>query len=443
MSKENLQSLAERLVAYGRKGGASQIEVTIEEGRERNVFVFGGEVQNLTEAGSRAVTMRVFVDGKVANASSSDLADATLTRLVDGAITRARLGSVDPFAGLPVAEPLKAKGEELAIYDPAIAEVPTEKLIERARQLETVGLGDKRVNKSLGGTVGTRDGSRTLVNSQGFSGSFQRSAIFCNIGFQAGSGENLLQEYWNDATRRLADLESPEAVAKKAVERTVRLVGARPVPTQKVPMVTEPSMTAWVLGFLAQCVAGNSIARRQSLFVDKLGQQVGNELVTIVDDGLLKGGIGTEPFDGEGVPCRTVSVIEKGVLRSYLLDTYWGRKLKLPSTGNSNGVNNLFWKAGTSTPAEIIKSVDKGLLLTGVIGLGLMPTTGDMSVGAFGLWIEKGQIVHPVAEVTISGNLGELLKGVQMVGNDLEMRDSIDGPTVKFAEITVGGKGAA
>ncbi|MGV8040494.1 MAG: TldD/PmbA family protein [Thermoanaerobaculaceae bacterium] len=442
MTTQNLQQLAERLVAYGRKQGASQIEVSIEEGRERNVFVFEGEVQNLTESGARAVAIRVFVDGKAANASSSDLAEATLAKLVDGAIARARLGSADPFAGLPELEALTVKAEELGLYDPAISELPTEKMIERARELEAVGLGDKRINKSLGATVATREGSRILVSSQGFAGSFRRGGIFCNVGFQAGEGQNLFQEYWNDASRRLADLEPAEKVAKTAVQRTVRLIGARPVPTQKVPMVLEPSMTAWMLGFLAQCVAGTSIARRQSLFVDKLGQQVGNELVNIVDDGLLKGGLGTEPFDGEGVPCRLVPVIEKGVLRSYLLDTYWGRKLKMRSTGNSNGPNNLHWKAGTSTPAEIIKSVDRGLLLTGTIGLGLMPTTGDMSVGAFGLWIEKGEIVHPVAEVTISGNLGELLKGVQMVGNDLELRDSIDGPTIKVAEITVGGKGA-
>lgn len=442
MTTQNLQQLAERLVAYGRKQGASQIEVSIEEGRERNVFVFEGEVQNLTESGARAVAIRVFVDGKAANASSSDLAEATLTKLVDGAIARARLGSADPFAGLPERESLTVKAEELGLYDPAISELATEKMIERARELEAVGLGDKRINKSLGATVATREGSRILVSSQGFAGSFRRGGIFCNVGFQAGEGQNLFQEYWNDASRRLADLEPAEKVAKTAVQRTVRLIGARPVPTQKVPMVLEPSMTAWMLGFLAQCVAGTSIARRQSLFVDKLGQQVGNELVNIVDDGLLKGGLGTEPFDGEGVPCRLVPVIEKGVLRSYLLDTYWGRKLKMRSTGNSNGPNNLHWKAGTSTPAEIIKSVDRGLLLTGTIGLGLMPTTGDMSVGAFGLWIEKGEIVHPVAEVTISGNLGELLKGVQMVGNDLELRDSIDGPTIKVAEITVGGKGA-
>lgn len=442
MTTPNLQTLAERLVAYGRKHGASQIEVAIEEGRERNVFVFEGEVQNLTESGTRGVAIRVFVDGKAANASSSDLAEATLTSLVDGAIARARLGSADPFAGLPELEPVRVKAEELGLYDPAIAELATERMIERARELEAVGLGDRRIHRSLGATVATREESRILVNSQGFASSFRRSGISCNVGFQTGEGQNLVQEYWSDASRRLADLEPAEKVARTAVQRTVRLVGARPVPTQKVPMVLEPPMTAWMLGFLAQCVAGASIARRQSLFVDRLGRQVGGELVDIVDDGLLKGGLGTEPFDGEGVPCRLVPVVEKGVLRNYLLDTYWGRKLKLRSTGNAGGPNNLYWKAGTSTPAEIVGSVDRGLLLTGTIGLGLMPTTGDMSVGAFGLWIEKGEIVHPVAEVTISGNLGELLQGVQMVGNDLVLRDTIAGPTIKVAEITVGGTGA-
>ena len=442
MTTQNLQTLAERLVAYGKKHGASQIEVAIDDERERNVFVFESEVQNLTESGARGVTIRVFVDGKAASASSSDLKEATLTKLVDGAIARARLGSADRFAGLPEREPLTVEPAELGLFDPAISELATEKLIGRARELEAVGRGDRRINKSLGATVATREGSRILVNSQGFAGSFRRGGIFCNVGFQAGEGQNLFQEYWNDASRRLADLEPVEKVAKTAVERTVRLIGARPVATQKVPMVLEPSMTAWMLGFLAQCVSGAAIARRQSLFVDKLGQPVGNELVSIVDDGLLKGGLGNQPFDSEGVPCRLVPVIEKGVLRSYLLDTYWGRKLELRSTGNAGGPNNLHWKAGTSTPAEILKSVDKGLLLTGTIGFGLMPTTGDISVGAFGLWIENGEIVHPVAEVTISGNLGELLKGVQMVGNDLALRSSIDGPTIKVAEITVGGKSA-
>jgi PmbA protein len=183
-----------------------------------------------------------------------------------------------------------------------------------------------------------------------------------------------------------------------------------------------------------------SVARRQSFLVDKLGTQIGNEHVNIVDDGLLVQGRGTVPFDNEGVPCRKIAVVERGMLKSYLLDTYWGRKLKLASTGNAGGATNLYWAAGTSTPEEIIRSVDNGLYLVNTIGLGREATTGDISLGAFGLWIDKGELAYPVAEITISTNLGKLLQSVEMVGNDLEMREAICAPTLKFAEVTVGGK---
>ena len=146
------------------------------------------------------------------------------------------------------------------------------------------------------------------------------------------------------------------------------------------------------------------------------------------------------PFDDEGVPSRRTVVFDKGVLKSYLVDTYWGRKLKLPSTGSDGGATNFYWAAGTSSPEDIIKSVDKGLYFTRILGLGQEPTTGDISVGAFGMWIEKGELAFPVAEITISANLGTMLKNVEMVGNDLELRDSTCAPTIKFAEITVGGK---
>ncbi|MBP1691196.1 MAG: microcin-processing peptidase 1, partial [Bacteroidetes bacterium] len=210
--------------------------------------------------------------------------------------------------------------------------------------------------------------------------------------------------------------------------------------TQNVPVILEPPMTGSLLSFLFNCVNGNSIYLKQSFLAGKVGEKVGNDLVTVIDDGTLPGGIGTKPFDAEGVPTQRTVVMEKGVLRSYLMDTYAARKLGMKSTGNASGANNLYLAAGTSTPEEIIRSVDKGLLLTGTIGFGLVPTTGDISRGAFGLWIEKGEIAFPVSEITISGNLGQILRGIQMVGNDLKFKDSITGPTMKIAEMTVGGK---
>jgi PmbA protein len=199
-------------------------------------------------------------------------------------------------------------------------------------------------------------------------------------------------------------------------------------------------MAAGLLAFLFNCVNGSSIYLKQSFLEGKIGEKIGSDLVTVVDDGLIPGAAGTKPFDGEGVPARKTVVIENGVLKSYLMDTYASKKLGMKSTGNGSGANNFYLAAGTTKPENIVKSVDKGLFLTGTIGFGLVPTTGDISRGAFGMWIEKGELAYPVAEITISGNLGQLLKGIQMVGNDLNFKDSITGPTFKVAEMTVGGK---
>ncbi len=443
-NQENLKALAEGLVAYGRRQGASDIEVTVVETSRFNVNVREQNVERLTEAGTKDLGLRVFVEGKLATAGSQDLEESTLHRLVDNAIARARLGGLDPFAGLPELEPIQASADALKVYDPAVLNLSPESKIAAAMKVESIGLADIRIKKSTGSSYTSVLGSWHLANSKGFSGFFRRTTIACGVGFQAGEGDNLLEDGWFEASTSAAGLPPPEAIACKAVERVTRLIGARKVETQNVPVVFEPPVTAGLLlGFLAQCLVGASIDRRQSFLLDKLGQKIGSDLVTIFDDGLLPGGRGTSPFDGEGVPTRKTLVMDKGLLKSYLLNTYYGRKLKMASTGNAGGVTNFYMAKGSSKPADIIKSVDKGLLLTGTIGFGRVPTTGDISTGAFGLWIEKGEVAFPVAEITISGNLADVLKGVEMVGDDLELNDTIAGPTVKVAQMSIGGKGTA
>jgi PmbA protein len=438
-----MKGLAEDLLRYGKSKGATEMEVAIDEGTEFSVRVLDQEVEKLTQAGSKGIALRVIVEGKTATASSSDFTKKTLEKLLDGAVTRARLSGKDPCAGLPDLEPVAAETAALRIFDPAVGEIPAEKKLALARQVEAAGLKEKGVTKSLGASCGTVVLDRLLVNSKGFAGSYRRTSIFLGTSYQAGEGDNLFQDGWYDSSVSLGDLMDAEALGKKAAGQVTRLVGARKVPTQNVPVILEPPMTGQILGFLARCLSGNAVDQRQTFLAGKLGEAVGNGLVTIVDDGLLPAGRATAPFDDEGVPARRTAVIEKGLLKSYLLDTYYGRKLKLHSTGNASGPTNFYWAAGDKTPEQILKSVDKGLLLTGTLGQGTVPTTGDISIGAFGLWIEKGEVVYPVAEITISGNLGELLKGVQMVGSDLEFRRAIAGPTVKFAQMTVGGKGSA
>ena len=432
--------LAQSLVAYGRKQGASEVEVSIQEGLESRVSVLDQNIDQLTESVFKGLNLRVFVDGKAASASSSDFTPETLERLVDNAVARARLGGQDPFGGLPEAEPVRARVEDLKIFDPAVAEVPPEKRIAIAKSMEAVGLKDPRIKKSTGASCNSFNWNATLANSKGFAGAYRRSLVNCGVGFQGGEGTNLFEDYWGDSSTQLADLRSPESIGKVAVERVTRLLGGRMVESQNVPVVFDQQMSAWLLGFIGQCLGGDGIARRQSFLTDKLGTAVGNERVNIVDDGLMVGGRATVPFDGEGVPSRRTAVFDRGVLKSYLVDTYWGRKIKHPATGTGGGSTNLYWAAGTSSPEDIIRSVDKGLYFTRFLGLGQEATTGDISVGAFGIWIEKGALAFPVSEITISANLGTMLKNVEMVGNDLEMRDSTCAPTIKFSGITVGGK---
>jgi PmbA protein len=244
--------------------------------------------------------------------------------------------------------------------------------------------------------------------------------------------------------RFFKNLESPETVAKKAVERTVRQLNPRKIRTQTVPVVFEPGMTDWLVGFLFSCVSAVAVYQKTTFLAGRLGERIGNDTLTVIDDALLPGKLGSRPFDSEGVPCQKTTVFEQGILRQYLSNTYAGRKLGLSSTGNSDGggigPNNFFLVPGTFSQKEIIASLDKGLVLTRTIGHGLNPVTGDISRGAFGLWVEGGEVAFPVSEVTISGNLGEILSRVEMVGNDLDFRSPVCGPMIKIGALTVAGE---
>jgi PmbA protein len=203
-------------------------------------------------------------------------------------------------------------------------------------------------------------------------------------------------------------------------------------------------MTEWLLGFLFACVSGVAVYQKATFLAEKLKAKIGSDLVNVIDDGLLPGKLGSRPFDTEGVACRKTKVLVKGVLRRFICNTYAGRKLNLPTTGNADGTgvspNNFYLAPGMSSPQEILASTRQGLLLTRTIGHGLNPVTGDISRGAFGLWIEGGEIVHPVSEITISGNLEAILSQVEMIGNDLEYRSAVSGPTIRVAELTVAGE---
>lgn len=439
-----LKELAEYMVNFGKIQGADEVEVSIVDGYEFTVDVRFGEVENLVEAGSRSLGLRVIKDKKTAYASSSDLTKETLQNLMKNAVKRAILANQDEFSGLAPLTPQRIDIQSLNLYDPEIPELVAEKKVGLAVETEKIALSDRRITNSHGAGFATNEIKVVLANSNGFLEEYDQTVCSLSVAIQAGDTDNRVEDSWFSSTRHFKELESPEEIAKKAVERTVRQLKPQKIKTQRVPVIFEPMMTSWLLGFLFACVSGVSIYQKISFLVDKLGKRIGNEKITVFDDGLLPRKLGARPFDSEGVPCQKTPVVEKGVLKNYLCNSYAARKLKLKSTGNAAGTgvspNNFYLNAGRNTPEEIISTTEKGLILIRTLGHGLNPVTGDISRGAFGLWVEKGEIVYPVSEITISGNLGEILNQIEMVGNDLEFRTPLAGPTIKIAELTVAGQ---
>jgi PmbA protein len=440
----DLIGLAERLVAFGRSNGADEIEVGIGDGYEFSVDVRMGEIESLVEAGSRAVGVRVIKDKKTAFATSSDLEQEILHRLIRNAMRRAELANPDEFAGLPGLSENRVDPATLGIYDPEIPVLDAKTKIALARETERIALADKRIVNSHGAGFGTSEIRSIFASSNGFVGEFRKTSCGLSVGLQAGDTDDLVEDFWFSSQTHFQALDSPERIAKTAIERTVRQLHPRKIETQRVPVVFEPLMTSGLLGFLFACVSGVAVYQKASFLAEKLGARIGNEKLTIIDDGLMPGRIGTGPFDSEGVPSQRTIVVEKGVLRNFLCNTYAARKLGLVSTGNAEGnsvsPNNFYLEQGPHPPAEIIRSCDRGLLLVRTLGHGLNAVTGDISRGAFGLWIENGEIAYPVSEITISGNLGQVLESIEMVGNDLEFRGSVAGPTIKVAEMLVAGR---
>ena len=441
---DGLMDLAEKAVRFGLACGADEIEVGVGDDVEFGVDVRMGEIENLVEAGTRSMGLRIIKDQRTAFAGTSDLSSDTIERLIRGAVRRAELANPDPCAGLPETSAAAVDPAALDLYDPEIVALDPQTKIARALETERIALSDSRIVNSHGASYDTHEGHAVLANSRGFLGEYRKTYAGLNVSLQAGETDDLVEDFWFSSKTRLAELASPEDVARKAVARTVRLLKPRKIETQRVPVIFDPMMTSSLLGFLFGCLAGTAVYQKATFLAGRLGERIGRETIHVIDDGLLPRHLGSSPFDSEGVPSRRTVVIENGVLKTFLCNTYAGRKIGLPSTGNADGggvgPSNFYLGSGSYTPEEIIRSTPKGFYLVRTLGHGLNPVSGDISRGAFGLWIENGELAYPVSEVTISGNLGVLLNEIEMIGNDLVFDGSVCGPTIKVAEMQIAGR---
>ncbi len=458
----DLKQLAVDLVARARRAGATDAEAVIYEGDEFSALVRLGQVEMLKESGSRAVGLRVFLaTGKAqrtASTSSSDLSADSLDRLVEGALALARITSEDPFAGLPEADEFGQLQGDLALYFDDVNQQPPAERIEIARRVEAAAMAyDTRIQNSKGGDFDTGTSHKILANSRGFVGEYRRS--YC--GFSAApiaqdAAGDMQQSYWYSSSRTTRRLEDPEAIGREAARRTLRRLGARQAKTQQAPVVLSPEIARSIIGYIFDAANGDAIYRHASFLDEMLGERVAGDNITIVDDGTLVfqdelgalGGFGTAPFDGEGLPTRRKILVERGILKTYVTNTYTARKLGMRSTGNASrglagnpgiGAGNYFLEPGSLTPEALIAEIPNGLYVTETMGMGVNLVTGDYSQGASGIWIENGELAYPVEEITIAGNLKEMYRNISAIGNDLVFRSSAASPTLRIDGMMIAG----
>jgi PmbA protein len=443
------QELARDILAEAKKRGATQGDLVMVESENFFATVRLGEVEKISQAQEKRLGLRLFFGLSSATASTSDISKGAIERLVEDTCAMARVTAQDKYNGLPAAEDLARNFPDLDLFDDRTRSLSVEEKIELALETEKTALNfDPRITNSEGAEFSTQLSRVVYANSHDFSGEYQGSTYSLSVVPVASSNGSMQRDYWYSSQRKFSRLEPPEAVGRKAAERALRRLDARKIKTQEVPVVFDPDIAASLLRSLSSALSGYSLYKGASFLIGKIGTKIASELVTVIDDGTIPAALGSKPFDGEGLPTVKKKVVEEGILQSYLLDTYSGRKLGYPSTGNAArsvgeppGVapTNFYLTPGSYSPKEIIASVEKGFYVTELIGFGVNLVTGDYSRGAAGLWIEKGKLVYPVEEVTIAGNLKEMLLNIEMVGNDLELRDRISSPTIKISRMTVAG----
>jgi PmbA protein len=441
--------LAADVLARAKACGATEADIVVADGETFSVQVRVGAVDRLTKAREKRLGLRVFVGKRSATTSTSDFSKVSLERLVSETCTLAKAVVEDQVSGLPDASQMAHDWPDLDLYDDTVLGTDTQ--IEWAKRGEAAAFAaDPRVTNSEGAEFDSSSGRVVLANSHGFVGSYKSSSYSLSVSPIATEPETgaMQRDAWYEVQRKFSRLASAESIGQEATRRAVRRLGARKVATKRVPVVFDQETAGSLLANLCSAVSGYGLYKRASYLLDQLGQTIASDLITVYDDGRMAGGLGSRPFDGEGLATRKNTIVERGVLKSYLLDTYSGKKLGLSSTGNASrsvgespsvGPTNFYLVPGLKSPQDIIGSVKEGLYVTDLIGFGINMVTGDYSRGACGFWIENGELTYPVEEITIAGNLKEMFKRIELVGDDLVFRGRIASPTIKISEMMVAG----
>lgn len=435
-----LQQLAEDVLKHAATKGASACEVDVSEGFGQSVTVRCDEVETIEFNRDKGIGITVYAGQRKGYASTSDFSPQALRETVDAALAIARYTAEDDCAGLADAALMAKDVPDLDLYHPWALTV--DDAIALARRCEQAAFDTSPlVDNSEGATVSTQQAHFVSANSHGFMGGYPTSRHYLSASVIAGERDSMQRDDWYTTHRNAAALDAPERVGRIAAERAVARLGGRKLKTGEFPVLFEAPLAAGLLGSLVHAASGGALYRKSSFLQDRLGQRIFPGFVRIVERPHLRGGLASAAFDSDGVATRDSDVVVDGVLQRYFLSSYTARKLGMQTTANAGGSHNLIIEPGELDRDGLLKRMGRGLLLTELLGHGINYVTGDYSRGAAGFWVEDGEIVHPVEEITIAGNLRDMFAGILAVGNDVHVRGGKQTGSVLIDRMTIAGEG--
>ena len=432
------ESYVELALKTAKKSGADHSEISITEDKGLSVTVRNGEIETLENHLDKGLSITVYKNQCKGSSSTSDFSDKAIRQAVKTAVDIAKFTAKDEYSGLADYEAMAWDYPDLNLYYPW--ELSAEQATDIAIECEAAALkSDKRIINSEGASLSSHESFTAYGNSHGFIGAFPSSShsLSCAV---IGKENNAMQrDYWYTVARDNGLLENPKQVGKQAAKRTVARLSARKISTTKAPVLFSPEVAAGLIGHFVGAISGSSLYRKASFLLDSMGQKIFPDWMHIYEQPHIISGLGSAPFDSEGVKTASRNVVEHGVIQSYVLDGYAARKLKMTTTGNAGGVHNLCVEPGDLDFKGMLKALDKGLLVTELMGQGINIVTGDYSRGAAGFWVENGKIQFPVEEITIAGNLRDMYAKIVAAGNDVDLRRNTRTGSILIEQMTIAG----
>jgi PmbA protein len=441
-NRARFSEIIEFVLAHAKKTGASDAVAEVSESLGLSVSVRKNDIETVEQTRDRSLDVTVYAGQRRGSASTSDFSDVALRETVEAAWHIARYTAEDPAAGLPDADVLAMEYPDLKLHHNW--DITSEEAAKLALRAERAAMSvDSRITNTDGASVGAYEGHFIMGNTRGFMGGYPYSRHSLSVAPIAGRGNGMQRDYWYSSQRDPALLSDPEAVGRYAAERTLSRLSARQIRTGKFPVLFEAPLAVGLLGALTQATNGGALYRKSSFLLDSLGKQILPEHIDVAEDPHIVGGMGSSPFDDEGVRTQARSVVAGGVLEGYFLSSYTARKLNMKTTGNAGGSHNLFLTSRLTRPEddfrEMLRKLGTGFLVTELIGQGVNYVTGDYSRGAFGYWVKNGEIQHAVQEITIAGNLPDMFKQIVAIGSDTLVRGTKTTGSILIEQMSIAG----